>query len=247
MEDIYSLFAAIERPGEKVMATIVDVEGTAYKKEGSSMVFIEDGTQIGMLSAGCLEEDLAIRAAYVLKKGEVTTVQYDLREETDLTWGQGAGCNGIITILLETIDERLKKDLDQLKKCLDLNIPVLGLKKIGELGEYLFLPQEEEPFGWWEGEIPYRFYETESGMMQDQPIFQHLYRPKPRLIVFGAGPDMQPMVSLAAKWLFCRPSSAIGASIFAGRNFFLKQIFCWLDFRLIFSAKLISGRQIMLS
>jgi len=36
-------------------------------------------------------------------------------------------------------------------------------------------------------------------MAGPQSIFQHTYEPKPRLIVFGAGPDAKPLVHLAAK------------------------------------------------
>jgi xanthine dehydrogenase accessory factor len=199
MEDIYSILDVIDRPGGKVLATIIDVEGSAYKREGSSMIFLEDGTQVGMISAGCLEEDLAIKAAEVLKKGTVATVHYDLSEETDFTWGQGTGCNGLITILLESIDDRLTTDLKKLKRYLTSNIPVLVLKKIGDLGEYLFLPREGEPFGWWNDDLPEDLYEARSGMIQEQSIYYHLYLPKPRLIVFGAGPDVKPLVTLAAK------------------------------------------------
>jgi xanthine dehydrogenase accessory factor len=198
MEDIYSILDLIDRPGGKVLATIIDVEGSSYKKEGSSMLFFEDGTRFGMISAGCLEEDLALKAAEVLKKGTVTTVHYDMSEEDDISWGQGAGCNGLISILLESIDERLKTDLKKLKRYLICNIPVLVYKKMGDLGEYLFLPRHGEPFGWWDGEFPDEYYEASSGMFHDQPIFQHLYRPKPRLIIFGAGPDVKPLVSYAA-------------------------------------------------
>jgi xanthine dehydrogenase accessory factor len=198
MEDIYSILDLIDRPGGKVLATIIDVEGSAYKKEGSSMIFFEDGTRFGTISAGCLEEDLALKATEVLKKGTVTTVHYDMSDEDDFSWGQGAGCNGIISILLESIDERLKTDLQKLKRYLNVNIPVLVFKKIGDLGEYLFLPHHGEPFGWWDGEFPEEYYEARSGMFQDQPIFQHLYRPKPRLIIFGAGSDVKPLVSYAA-------------------------------------------------
>jgi xanthine dehydrogenase accessory factor len=198
MDDIYPILNCLDRPGGKVLATIVDVEGSAYKKEGSAMVFFEDGTSKGMLSAGCLEEDLGFRAAEVIRKGTITTVQYDLRDETDFSWGQGAGCNGIITILLELIDDRLSADLYRLKNLLQANIPVLGFKKIGELGEYLFLPEEGEPFGWWDDEIPEDSFEGRSGMIHEDQIFRHLYQPKPRLILFGAGSDVRPLVKMAA-------------------------------------------------
>jgi xanthine dehydrogenase accessory factor len=35
------------------LATIIQVEGSAYRKEGTSMLFKGDGTRIGLLSAGC--------------------------------------------------------------------------------------------------------------------------------------------------------------------------------------------------
>lgn len=199
MDDIFSILDVLDRPGGKVLATIIDVEGSAYKKEGSSMVFFEDGSRIGMLSAGCLEKDLSLKAEEVLRKGTISIVQYDMSEETDLSWGQGAGCNGTITILLETVDERLESDLLKVKKLLQANNSVMVYKKIGELGEYLFLPKEGEAFGWWDDEIPDDFSIDVSGMLPDQPVFCHLIHPKPRLILFGAGPDAKPLAHIAAQ------------------------------------------------
>lgn len=196
MDDIFQVLEYIEYPGEKVLATIIHVEGSAYKKEGSSMLFLENGNQIGMLSAGCLEDDLAFKAQTVLQSRKALTVQYNLKEETDLTWGQGAGCNGKIVILLEVVDEIYTADLLKVKELLCSNIPVTHWKRNGE---YLFLPREGTLFGQWDGEIPAPFTDIESGMISGKSIFQHLFQPKPRLIVFGAGPDVRPLVSLAAK------------------------------------------------
>ncbi|WP_042347938.1 XdhC family protein [Bacillus massiliigorillae] len=198
MEDIYRILDVIEDPKKKVLATIIHVEGSAYKKEGSSMLFFEDEKQIGMLSAGCLEIDLAIQAQEVLQKQMVISLQYDMSEETDLAWGQGAGCNGKINILLEPVTEQLHEDLILVKKLLASNKTVSVLKKY-ESGEYLFIPMDGEPFGRWSGQIPDIDYSMKSGVMGAHPIFQHTYQPKPRLIVFGAGPDAIPLVSLAAE------------------------------------------------
>lgn len=41
-----------------ILATIIQVEGSAYLKEGSSMLIMENGDRIGMLSGGCLEQDI---------------------------------------------------------------------------------------------------------------------------------------------------------------------------------------------
>jgi xanthine dehydrogenase accessory factor len=192
MDDIFPILEHMECPGKKVLATIIRVNGNSYKKEGSTMLFLENGTQIGMLSAGCLEEDLAYKALEVMKTRKGRTVQYDLKEETDLMWGQGAGCNGLIEILLEPIDAQLAKDLLKLKQLLYSNLPVLHLKKDGN---YLFLPREGNPFGRWKGDYPLFKESIKSGMKGG--VFLHLYNPKPRLIVFGAGPDMRPLVKFA--------------------------------------------------
>jgi len=45
-----------------VLTTIVHVEGSSYRKEGTMMLFTKDKQQIGMLSVGCLEEYAAIQA-----------------------------------------------------------------------------------------------------------------------------------------------------------------------------------------
>ncbi|HJV16349.1 MAG TPA: XdhC family protein, partial [Bacillales bacterium] len=63
-------------------------------------------------------------------------------------------------------------------------------------GEYLFLPKEGNPYGRWAGDdFPLFKGGVKSGMIQG--FFQHLFYPKPRLIIFGAGPDVRPLVSLA--------------------------------------------------
>jgi xanthine/CO dehydrogenase XdhC/CoxF family maturation factor len=121
-----------------------------------------------------------------------------MSEETDLAWGQGAGCNGTIDILLEPVTENLQEDLFKVKRLLESNTQILALKKLGDTGEYLFIPSEGRPFGQWNGEVPSHDSNVKNGRWASQPIFQQLIIPKPILIVFGAGPDAVPVVSLAA-------------------------------------------------
>jgi xanthine dehydrogenase accessory factor len=196
VDDIYSILEAITQKGKKVLATIICVQGSAYKKEGSAMLFFEDGSHVGMLSTGCLEEDLLGQMKKVLTNGKAITIRYDTRQETDFEWGQGPGCNGIIEVLLEPVTQKLAKDLLAMKKCLDSNIPVFGLKKIQSNVEYIFIPKEGEPFGNWKGDIPIQ-NDANSRILTGKSIFQHVYQPKPRLIVFGAGTDAMPLVTLA--------------------------------------------------
>lgn len=199
MDDIYPILDVLEQEGEKVLATIIRVKGSAYKKEGASMIFFEDGSYKGMLSAGCLETDLALRAKKVMKEHEAEILQYDLREEDDLGWGQGSGCNGTIDILLEPVTNQLVEDLFFVKKLLNSQKPVIFLKRLDELGEYLFIEEEGASFGNWSGNIPVLEFTSKSGIITDNSIFQHTIQPKPRLIVYGAGVDAKPLVTLASE------------------------------------------------
>ncbi|PLS07244.1 XdhC family protein [Neobacillus cucumis] len=201
MEDFYQILDVLHYPGEKVLATIVGVEGSAYKKEGSSMLFFSDGTQIGMLTAGCLEEDLTVKAREVFKKQEAVIIQYDLYMEDDLNWGQGTGCNGTIDILIEPVTERLIEDYLMVKELLRMHKPVIALKKLDDLGEYVFIEENGEPFGNWSGPLPTIEFSSKSGPLtrDGSAVFQQTFHPKPRLIVFGAGPDARPLVSFAAE------------------------------------------------
>lgn len=200
MDDIHLILEQIEKVEKKVMATIIEVEGSFYKKAGSAMLLFENGTKVGMFSSGCMEEDLEHQAAQVRENGKALTIHYDMRSEEEDGWGQGYGCNGIVNILLELIDDKLTADFLKVKNFLDENIPVFMLKKIETEIEYLFVPCEGEPFGWWQGDIPsIDEMEVKSGLIPGTSIFQHLLQPKPRLTVFGAGADAQPLVALAAK------------------------------------------------
>lgn len=194
MEDIYPILDCLDQPGKKVVAVVTNVMGSAYKKEGSAMAFFEDGTRIGMISAGCLEEDLAFRAQEVMKNEKSASTQFDLRDETDLSWGQGPGCNGMIEISLVYMDERLQENLKKLKNFLYSNIPVLFWKK---QDEYLFVPKRGKPFGVWQESTTVKFDFAKTGMIPGMPVYQHCFRPKPRLIIFGAGPDTRPLSRIA--------------------------------------------------
>ena len=89
--------------GRAVLATVVAVEGSAYRREGARMLIEPDGSLTGVLSGGCLESDLATRAAEVQASGEAALATYDLRAPDEYLWGLGLGCGGKVTLLLEPL------------------------------------------------------------------------------------------------------------------------------------------------
>jgi xanthine/CO dehydrogenase XdhC/CoxF family maturation factor len=85
------------------LATVVDTQGSTYSKAGALMLIDELGVFQGMLSGGCLEGDLAIRAQVVIESGEAQLLTYDLGSDNDELWGLGVGCDGLMRVLLQPV------------------------------------------------------------------------------------------------------------------------------------------------
>lgn len=85
-----------------VLATVFTTEGSTYSKPGSHMLIDEHGIYQGMLSGGCLEGDLAIRASVVLESACPQVVSYDLAADDEL-WGLGVGCDGMMRVFLQPL------------------------------------------------------------------------------------------------------------------------------------------------
>jgi xanthine dehydrogenase accessory factor len=88
---------------EAVLVTVVDVEGSAYRRPGAKMLVTPDGG-VGSITAGCLEDEVQRVAESVLAAGERRVETYDLMDDDDV-WGLGVGCNGVIDVLLEPLDD----------------------------------------------------------------------------------------------------------------------------------------------
>jgi len=86
-----------------VLATIYKTEGPCYRKAGAMMLFSSQGHQLGMLSGGCLESDIAISARKVMQTGVTKLLCYDGSDEDDMSFHLGIGCGGTIYIMLQQI------------------------------------------------------------------------------------------------------------------------------------------------
>lgn len=108
------LDALREDRDEAVLATIVQVEGSAYRKAGASMLFKKNGERVGLLSGGCGEEDFRHRISELGDQLTSVLIPYDMRAEDDMSWGMGAGCNGVIHIHAERITQEKRRTLIEL-------------------------------------------------------------------------------------------------------------------------------------
>ena len=110
MNNFYQILKKLRASSEdSVLATIIHVEGTAYLKTGTTMLIGKDGTSLGVLSPGCLEEDIIQQSNQVFKDKKSQLLVYDLNNEEEPSLGFGVGCNGVLFILLERIDEVFRK------------------------------------------------------------------------------------------------------------------------------------------
>jgi xanthine/CO dehydrogenase XdhC/CoxF family maturation factor len=104
LQEIIRGYETIKLAEEKAMlATIVDVRGSTYRRPGARMLIRQDGTTIGAISSGCLEADVVERAKKIMDSHNAMTVVYDLTAPENDVWGLNLGCNGVIQILLEPL------------------------------------------------------------------------------------------------------------------------------------------------
>ena len=105
IREIIRSYEVYKNSGKKcALATVVKVEGSAYRKPGARMLISEDGQLTGAISGGCLEGDAMRKALYVINRQSPNIVTYDTMDEDDAIIGVGLGCNGIIHILIEPVD-----------------------------------------------------------------------------------------------------------------------------------------------
>jgi xanthine/CO dehydrogenase XdhC/CoxF family maturation factor len=85
-----------------VMATIVNTFGSSYKKKGAMVIIDSNLKTHGLISGGCLENDLAEHAESVFADKDSKILDYDLSD--DSIFGLGAGCDGSIQVLLQLLN-----------------------------------------------------------------------------------------------------------------------------------------------
>ena len=94
---------ALARGQPCALATVVGVQGSAYRHEGARMLVLADGSVLGAISGGCLESDVAEVARDAIRSGQPRLLRYDMTAADDDLWGLGLGCNGIVEVLVQPL------------------------------------------------------------------------------------------------------------------------------------------------
>ena len=92
MKEIRAIIAEGQRrTGERLaLATLVRAHGSSYRRPGARMLMASDRKTVGVLSGGCLEEEVAECAQEVIATGRARLLTFDTRLRY--------GCNGSIEI-----------------------------------------------------------------------------------------------------------------------------------------------------
>jgi xanthine/CO dehydrogenase XdhC/CoxF family maturation factor len=96
LRSILEVFESAEKTGLRaVMATVVALEGSSYRKPGVRMLVLENGIMEGAVSGGCVEKEISRQAESVFSNENPRVMVYDGRYRL--------GCEGVLYILLEPL------------------------------------------------------------------------------------------------------------------------------------------------
>jgi xanthine dehydrogenase accessory factor len=188
------------------MATVVQVKGSAYRREGTRMFVRGNGTYECALSGGCLEPTVAEAAARVIATGEPAIVSYDLAD--DSVWGLGIGCSGAVDIRIERIgDDAITNDwltILERGEAAVLVTPLSGVsgriivRGAGEIVGGLNDPVvERTAVARARARLGSPYPMSGPDRIGGAAVFYEITTPTPDLVIFGAGHDAAPVARLA--------------------------------------------------
>lgn len=193
-----------------VLATVVDVEGSAYRRPGAHMLVTRTGESAGSISAGCLESDIMARHDELFSQEKSVLLQYD----NDELFGLNYGCDGTIQVLVQPINpaqinfptafadaNRFGRQLilATIYECADH--AMIGKNLLACGGRILnseLPPHIERHVGasLFEVERLDR-HTTRSYDEVSTNVFYQIIKPTIRLVIFGAGDDVIPVIETA--------------------------------------------------
>jgi len=169
-----------------VLGTLYQHHGPCYRKSGAMMLFNSDGQQFGMLSGGCLESDIGLKARKVMATNQPLFLCYDGSDEDDMAFQLGIGCGGTVYIKLEIID----KDNNYLGL-----VKLIAALKNRATGVYSLNVDKSSPLG--HGEFVAGTPTTKiSALSVDNVLCVPIF-PPPHILIAGGGLDARPVAAIA--------------------------------------------------
>jgi xanthine/CO dehydrogenase XdhC/CoxF family maturation factor len=186
LKNIVNAFLDAQLKGvQTVLATVVDLDGSSYRKPGVRMLIKEDGKMVGALSGGCVEKEVYRQAMAVFKNGQAKMMTYDGRYRL--------GCEGVLSILLEPFQpsqDCLVAFRNYIKTRKPFDIVAIYAKSAGEIsgiGSYFCFDTKH-------------YFSCSNNGVLDKTLatFQQTMAPCFQLIIIGAEHDAVQLCSIAA-------------------------------------------------
>lgn len=219
IRDIIKAYDEARKTGKQTaLATVVHVEGSSYRRPGARMLIEDDGQLTGAISGGCLEGDALRKALLVITEKRSKLVTYDTMDDDDAKFGVGLGCNGIIQVLIEPIDDTdpnnpvqyLRSVNEKRQKAVLVTLFSLRDKKTAQHGTCLLLKEDGSLFE----HTPVlkdvliadanEVLATQTSSFKnyisddhDLTAFIEVIKPPVSVIIIGAGNDVMPVVDMA--------------------------------------------------
>ena len=217
ISEILKAYSEARSAGKKTaLATVVKVEGSSYRQPGARMLVTEDGELTGAISGGCLEGDALRKALLSIHQKQNKLITYNTNNEDDIEVGLQLGCNGIVHILFEYIDEEVSKNPIQYLQQLELErkeaviVTVFSLKRnAAQPGTVLFYRQENQILSHNDEVLDLvsdvnEVLKTKTSIVkklqtenQNEALIEYI-NPPISLVIAGAGNDVQPLVKIAS-------------------------------------------------
>ncbi|HLG39704.1 MAG TPA: XdhC/CoxI family protein [Chitinophagaceae bacterium] len=220
IRDIIKAYDEAKKSGKQTaLATVVHVEGSSYRRPGARMLIEDDGQLTGAISGGCLEGDALRKALQVMREKKSRLVTYDTMDDDDAKFGVGLGCNGIIQVLIEPIDDTVSNNAIQFLKAVNekrqkavlATLFSLQDKKNPQHGTCLLLKEDKTFID--SAAVPndILMVDAKEALISQNSSFKNyisedhnftafieVIKPPISLIIIGAGNDVMPLTDMAA-------------------------------------------------
>jgi xanthine dehydrogenase accessory factor len=223
IKQIFQVAASWQLSGKKaVLATVVHLKGSSYRRPGVRMLVSNDGDTFGAVSGGCVEKNIQIEAQSVFKTGKAKIMNYD--------GSVRVGCEGIIYVLIEPfyVSNNMLETLNNaLEKRQPFKMEAYYYTSVGEydgIGSLLII--ENETFS-----VNPSFHAKE---LTEQEHFSQTFPPLFQLHIFGAEHDAVHLCKAAQLlgWevtIIASPTEAKSIDFFPGAKRLIAPTFDQLD------------------
>lgn len=183
--------AACDADGQRwTLATVIAVRGSTYRRPGARLLVPEHGAPVGLVSGGCLEEEVARLGREALDRELPVLITIDHSAEGDDVWGSGLGCRGILELIAEP-PALAAETVAALRAARDVGTAKLILTGLDGTRRQLEV-QQAAALGPGAAEAVRAGRPARIGQAVLDPIL-----PPPHLVICGAGPDAPALVGVA--------------------------------------------------